>query len=856
MVALAGIGGEERYWVHVPARKPRAYKDGGLVAAAKAAKGSPAANMAGDSELIHVNKYELQQLREMWGEPAINPETGLPAFGFFKTLGKIVKGVAKIGATVMLTPVLGPVGAAAAVNAVDTAISGGDLGDIVKSAGFAAATAGAGQLGAKFAPDIGISKELGQAVGAGLGATGAGLVTGQSLEQALTGGAMAGIGTYGTNRLLSGAIQDNTLGIGDIYKGLTNVGYDISNATGIRLGGGNYGVSNSSYPDEIMVTAPKGATLTYTGSPDIGPVTSQSTLPSGERQVVDENGDIVVTAGNTNLTLGPGIPKVTAGEIAGIGDEALGQDMEVTQDEEGTIFVNGTPLTNLTVTPGSNTITTKQDDTTLPKDDEIIVTARESTNLFPSTGSTTTTKEDVSVINPYGDITPVYETPTTTTTTTTEVPNLVPTGGTYTYTPIRRGLANIGFDPFSYGQASGNQPGEFLFFTQDGSPFGISGAYNGPTTGIPINRGGTTGGTTGGGAGGGTGGGTGGGAGGGTPWNPPAGFTGVGPNTKVGDKQVVDGKTYVWGGDKNGWQWLATDNNGNQVLMPGNGATNVTSIADAFNSGVYKQLTPEETLRATALERAVEAAPTAAAATKLNPNAVYIDVDEATARNLGNPALAGTVMTSNEIQRAKLAADEAARQATIANIPKQVAAVQAAPTNNMTARSYYMDYVTPLASSYFSTGKLDAAGARGLQQVVEPFINANDLSGAQNAVTNYLSTSGLAGPAMAEGGEVEDDMVSHLMAYRQGGGHNGPGRVKGIGSGQEDKIPAWLSDGEYVWSAQDVADLGDGSTDEGVRRLDKMRQMVRKQAGRKDVKKIAKPQRGIEDMLKAVGGAV
>jgi hypothetical protein len=112
------------------------------------------------------------------------------------------------------------------------------------------------------------------------------------------------------------------------------------------------------------------------------------------------------------------------------------------------------------------------------------------------------------------------------------------------------------------------------------------------------------------------------------------------------------------------------------------------------------------------------------------------------------------------------------------------------------------------------------------------------------------------GDGMAEGGEVDDDMVSHLIAYRRGGGHMGPGKVKGIGSGQDDKIPAWLSDGEYVWSAQDVADLGDGSTDEGVRRLDKMRQMVRKGAGRKDVKKIAKPQRGIEDMLKAVGGAV
>lgn len=107
---------------------------------------------------------------------------------------------------------------------------------------------------------------------------------------------------------------------------------------------------------------------------------------------------------------------------------------------------------------------------------------------------------------------------------------------------------------------------------------------------------------------------------------------------------------------------------------------------------------------------------------------------------------------------------------------------------------------------------------------------------------------------MKDGGEVDDEMVRHLMEYKRGGGHRGPGPVKGVGSGQEDLIPAWLSDGEYVWSAQDVADLGDGSTDEGVRRLDRMRQMVRRRAGRKDVKKIAKPQQGIDTMLKAVGG--
>ena len=112
------------------------------------------------------------------------------------------------------------------------------------------------------------------------------------------------------------------------------------------------------------------------------------------------------------------------------------------------------------------------------------------------------------------------------------------------------------------------------------------------------------------------------------------------------------------------------------------------------------------------------------------------------------------------------------------------------------------------------------------------------------------------GMAYKEGGAADDDMMAHLVAYHRDGGHQGPGQVRGIGTGQDDKIPAWLSDGEYVWSAQDVADLGDGSTDAGVRKLDQMRQLVRKQAGRKDVKKIAKPQRGIDHMLKAVGGSV
>ena len=152
--------------------------------------------------------------------------------------------------------------------------------------------------------------------------------------------------------------------------------------------------------------------------------------------------------------------------------------------------------------------------------------------------------------------------------------------------------------------------------------------------------------------------------------------------------------------------------------------------------------------------------------------------------------------------------------------------------------------------------------AGGDQETEYLFFTRDPVTGAPMAPVAPLVTS--AAPAAAvnpgailakkEGGEISDDMVKHLVDYHKNGGHQGPGQVKGIGSGQEDKIPAYLSDGEYVWSAQDVSDLGDGSNREGVRRLDKMRQMVRSQAGRKDVKKIAKPQKGIDRMLKAVGG--
>lgn len=56
--------------------------------------------------------------------------------------------------------------------------------------------------------------------------------------------------------------------------------------------------------------------------------------------------------------------------------------------------------------------------------------------------------------------------------------------------------------------------------------------------------------------------------------------------------------------------------------------------------------------------------------------------------------------------------------------------------------------------------------------------------------------------------------------------------ARGSGSGRADTINARLSDGEYVIDAETVALLGDGSTDEGARRLDKMRNQLRRHKGR------------------------
>jgi hypothetical protein len=79
-----------------------------------------------------------------------------------------------------------------------------------------------------------------------------------------------------------------------------------------------------------------------------------------------------------------------------------------------------------------------------------------------------------------------------------------------------------------------------------------------------------------------------------------------------------------------------------------------------------------------------------------------------------------------------------------------------------------------------------------------------------------------------EGSTAEDKFAARSTGFARGGF-----AVEGAGDGRDDKIPALLSDGEYVIDAETVALLGNGSNKAGAKLLDSFRVKVRKQKGKK-----------------------
>ena len=104
---------------------------------------------------------------------------------------------------------------------------------------------------------------------------------------------------------------------------------------------------------------------------------------------------------------------------------------------------------------------------------------------------------------------------------------------------------------------------------------------------------------------------------------------------------------------------------------------------------------------------------------------------------------------------------------------------------------------------------------------------ADNLLGGSTNTTSPLASATTPPPVQqyAAGGQV---MNSPLMAAAGGVPHKGSHYVQGAGGGQDDLVDAKLADGEYVFDAEIVSALGDGSNKEGARKLDAMREAIRR----------------------------
>jgi hypothetical protein len=111
------------------------------------------------------------------------------------------------------------------------------------------------------------------------------------------------------------------------------------------------------------------------------------------------------------------------------------------------------------------------------------------------------------------------------------------------------------------------------------------------------------------------------------------------------------------------------------------------------------------------------------------------------------------------------------------------------------------------------------AGSEGITS----FANTADLmAGGYNALTSAgLRSLGSQSPyGLKTGGSVKPHIPEFITGKT---GHY----VEGKGDGQSDDIPAMLADGEYVFDAESVAQLGNGSSKAGAKLLDHFRESLR-----------------------------
>ena len=172
MLYKGGRAGTKPVRIVVP-RPPEHYAKGGLAGMAKQVAD---AGVGGDELIVHINRGEYERLKEEWGEPTINPHTGMPQFTPFWKQSWFAPVASIAGAALMATGLGAPIGAAllgaelAGTAAIGTATYGSLLGNAIIGGGLGALTGGT-----KGALTGGALAGLGTGLGGYLGSTAAGV---------------------------------------------------------------------------------------------------------------------------------------------------------------------------------------------------------------------------------------------------------------------------------------------------------------------------------------------------------------------------------------------------------------------------------------------------------------------------------------------------------------------------------------------------------------------------------------------------------------------------------------------------------------------------------------------------------
>jgi hypothetical protein len=318
LVVLYGLQDEMR------AQPQMAMAKGGLAMAANAAR---SAGRYGDTQLVHMNRSELNELSQNWGKPTINPQTGMPEFFLkkvFKTIGKVLKVAAPIILSVVAPGLGTAIGTAIGFGGTAAAIAGGAIlggatsaltgGNALKGALMGGLGGGLGKVAGGFA-----NKSLGLGLGAGaqnvLGGAivggAAGAATGQGVLRGAGQGALGGaIGNLAGGVNAPNAFQQGVQSAGKTFGQALTAGYNpkeaaVAGATSGLLRGATYKPLPS--PSTQVVDSLK------TGQPPLPTDVSKMPLDIvNSPELVATNGAI---GSGTNLTGGA---PMSPNEIAGL----------------------------------------------------------------------------------------------------------------------------------------------------------------------------------------------------------------------------------------------------------------------------------------------------------------------------------------------------------------------------------------------------------------------------------------------------------------------------------------------------------------------------------------------------------